>query len=204
MDAEQRHIAGERTRWRLRVAGGQPRKTGEHPGAQALGQHPQGGEEQGARPVAGRGKANEERAGQRRVNRQHAAEQQRRQARQRCRHAAKDAEADIDPGDAGQELAKAIGGGDQRTVADLSLAADYRAEQAEEAAEAQPVGGKPADRRKSDDTRSTEQAGAEAAPAQAPIQNRQPPANARRPAYRCAGCRRATPGNSRRQWRSFH
>ena len=33
------------------------------------------------------------------------------------------------------------------------MAADYRAEQAEEAAEAQPVGGKPADRRKSDDTR---------------------------------------------------
>jgi hypothetical protein len=112
MDAEQRGIAGERTRWRLRIAGGQPGKAGKRPGTRAFGKHPQAGEEQAASPPAGNGEANEQRPGQCREDRQNKAEEHCREARHGCRHAAKNAQADIDPRDAGQKQAKAIGGGD--------------------------------------------------------------------------------------------
>jgi hypothetical protein len=199
MDAEQRGIAGERTWWRLRIAGGEPWESGKSPGTQTFGKHPQAGEEQAALPPAGNGKANEQRPGQCREDRQDKAEEHCREPRHGCRHAAKNAQADIDPRNAGQKQAEGIGGGDQRAVPGAPIAAaavNLDTQQSKQAAEAQPVDRKPAERRKAGDPHGSQAGGAKAAPTPGFIQQDRPPlAMARPPRCRCGGCRRARPGS---------
>jgi len=174
MQAEQRRIAGERARRCLRIPGGEPGKAGEGPGARPLGKRPQAGEEQCPAKPARRRETNEQRTAQCREQREYSTEKDRGHARKPYRHAAENAEADIDPRNAGQEQAAAIGSGDQGGTARTPGAGGFGREQAEQAAEAQPVDRKPAKRGKGEDAGRAEQQRAEAVPAQRVTQDGQP------------------------------